>query len=42
MKHVDQGEMKHVDLKPGGGDLPVTYDTRKEYVAWAMPEERRG
>lgn len=41
MKHVDQGEMKHVDLKPGG-DLPVTYDTRKEYVAWAMPEERRG
>eukprot|EP00913_Durusdinium_trenchii_P010400 g9751.t1 len=25
------GEMKHVDLKPGG-DLPVTYDTRKEYV----------
>ncbi|CAK9089182.1 unnamed protein product [Durusdinium trenchii] len=26
------GEMKHVDLKPGGGDLPVTYDTRKEYV----------
>eukprot|EP00438_Fugacium_kawagutii_P034759 Skav225371 [mRNA] locus=scaffold329:50737:52119:+ [translate_table: standard] len=31
-----EGEHRTVDLKPGGADLAVNFDTRREYVAGQM------
>ena len=29
------GEMVTIDLKPGGADIPVTHDNKKDYVEYA-------
>jgi len=28
------GEHREIELKPGGREIPVNFDTRQEYVAW--------
>ena len=36
---VDQdsfGEMQTHELKPGGKDIPVTEENKKEYVRWVL------
>ncbi len=33
---LDSGEHREIELKPGGCEMPVTFDTRQEYVAWWM------
>ena len=32
--HEAFGEHKEHELKPGGRDIPVTEDNKKEYVKW--------